>query len=135
MLACSSLVPQSLPMEFTCFWFGGCNGHAGATVKPPNVTKPRRFPPPWSVDDLAAAFIVRDRTGQALAYVYFEQEPGRAVSGEAHPRRSTLLIARLVLRFAVLDRGQARCSWQCRRGLAARLQPAPFAQALSDDLD
>jgi hypothetical protein len=29
----------------------------------------RRFPPPWSVEELDA--------GQALAYVYFEDEPGR----------------------------------------------------------
>ena len=36
----------------------------------------RRFPPPWSVDELEACFIVRDRSGQALAYVYFEEEPG-----------------------------------------------------------
>jgi hypothetical protein len=42
----------------------------------------RRFPPPWSVDDLdpqleRQCFIVRDHNGQALAYVYFEEEPGR----------------------------------------------------------
>ena len=39
--------------------------------------KPRRFPPPWSVDELEACFVVRDHNGQALAYVYFEEEPGR----------------------------------------------------------
>jgi putative ABC transport system substrate-binding protein len=38
---------------------------------------PRRFPPPWSVEETAACFIVRDHNGQALAYVYFEDEPGR----------------------------------------------------------
>jgi len=37
----------------------------------------RRLPLPWSIDDLTAAFVVRDRTGQALAHVYFENEPGR----------------------------------------------------------
>ena len=38
---------------------------------------PRRFPPPWSVEELDACFVVHDKTGQALAYVYFEEEPGR----------------------------------------------------------
>jgi hypothetical protein len=38
---------------------------------------PRRFPPPWSVEDIGAAFVVRDQSGQQLAYVYFEDEPGR----------------------------------------------------------
>jgi hypothetical protein len=42
----------------------------------------RRFPPPWSVDDLAAAFVVRDRTGQALAYVYFEEAEGRRTAAK-----------------------------------------------------
>jgi hypothetical protein len=37
----------------------------------------RRFPPPWSVEDIGAAFVVNDSAGQKLAYVYFEDEPGR----------------------------------------------------------
>ena len=37
----------------------------------------RRFPPPWTVEEQPACFIVRDHNGQALAYVYFEDEPGR----------------------------------------------------------
>jgi hypothetical protein len=37
----------------------------------------RRFPPPWSVEESEACFIVRDANGQALAYVYFDEEPGR----------------------------------------------------------
>ena len=31
----------------------------------------------WSVEDNDACFCVRDHNGQALAYVYFEEEPGR----------------------------------------------------------
>ena len=37
----------------------------------------RRFPPPWTIDDNGACFIVKDQAGHALAYVYFEAEPGR----------------------------------------------------------
>jgi hypothetical protein len=38
----------------------------------------RRFPPPWTVEEYNdACFIVRDHDGQQLAYVYFEEEPGR----------------------------------------------------------
>ena len=37
----------------------------------------RRFPPPWSADDNGACFIIRDHNRQALAYVYYEEEPGR----------------------------------------------------------
>jgi hypothetical protein len=42
----------------------------------------RRFPPPWSVEEQAACFIVRDHNGQALAYVYFEEEPGRQLAAK-----------------------------------------------------
>jgi hypothetical protein len=38
---------------------------------------PRRFPPPWTAEDIGAAFVVTDSAGQKLAYVYFEDEPGR----------------------------------------------------------
>ena len=37
----------------------------------------RRFPPPWTVEELDACFILRDHGGQQLAYVRFENEPGR----------------------------------------------------------
>jgi hypothetical protein len=32
----------------------------------------RRFPPPWSVEDTGACFIVKDSGGQKLLYVYYE---------------------------------------------------------------
>jgi hypothetical protein len=41
----------------------------------------RGFPPPWSIDELQACFVVRDHSGQALAYVYSEGEPGRRSAG------------------------------------------------------
>jgi hypothetical protein len=33
------------------------------------MSSPRRFPPPWSVEEQEACFTVRDHDGQALAYV------------------------------------------------------------------
>ena len=30
----------------------------------------RRFPPPWSVEQQEACFVVRDHNGQKLAYVF-----------------------------------------------------------------
>jgi len=40
-------------------------------------SSPRRFPAPWSVEELDACFIVRDQYEQALASIYYEEEPGR----------------------------------------------------------
>jgi hypothetical protein len=59
----------------------------------------RRFPPPWSVEETGACFIVRDHDGQALAYVYFEDEPGRRSAAKLltrdEARRIPLNIAKL----------------------------------------
>jgi hypothetical protein len=41
-----------------------------------------RFSPPWSVEETAACFIVRDANGQALAHVYYEEEPGATIGGQ-----------------------------------------------------
>jgi hypothetical protein len=44
---------------------------------------PRRFPPPWSIEEYDdACFIVRDGGGQALAYFYFEDEPSRQTAAK-----------------------------------------------------
>ena len=45
----------------------------------------RRFPPPWSVEETDACFIVKDHAnGHSLAYVYFRGGAGPA-SGAAKP--------------------------------------------------
>jgi hypothetical protein len=36
------------------------------------------LPPPWTIEEHNDAFfVVRDASGQALGYFYFEDEPGR----------------------------------------------------------
>ena len=42
----------------------------------------RRFPPPWSVVEQDACFVVRDHNGPALADVYFEDEPSASLSNK-----------------------------------------------------
>jgi len=37
----------------------------------------RHFPPPWTVEDIGAAFVVKDSADQQLACIYYEEEPGR----------------------------------------------------------
>jgi hypothetical protein len=53
----------------------------------------RRFKPPWSIEESSACFIVRDHDKQALAYVYFQNEPGRRSSGKLLTRDEAFLIA------------------------------------------
>jgi hypothetical protein len=42
----------------------------------------RRFPPPWIVEELEACFYVCDSAGQKLAFIYFEDEPGRRAAAK-----------------------------------------------------
>ena len=67
---------------------------AGATICYHRaMPSPRRFPPPWSIDESSAYFIVRDGDRQALAYVYFGNEPGRRSSAKLLTRDEAFLIA------------------------------------------
>ena len=66
-------------------------------------TPPRRFPPPWSVEDIGAAFVVNDTNGQKLSYVYYEDEPGRRSAAKllsSEARRIAANIAKLGQSFA-----------------------------------
>jgi len=50
------------------------------------MTSPRRFPPPWSAEELQACFVVKDSAGQKLAYVYFAIGDEIAVPARRAPR-------------------------------------------------
>jgi hypothetical protein len=54
---------------------------------------PRRFPPPWSIDEQTESFIVRDAKGHALAYIYFEDEPQRQRTLKRLSRDEAFLVA------------------------------------------
>jgi hypothetical protein len=59
----------------------------------------RRFTPPWDIEENGACFIIRDRNGQALSYVYYENEPGRRSAANLltrdEARRIAINIAKL----------------------------------------
>jgi hypothetical protein len=46
------------------------------------MTERRRFPPPWTVEETGPRFIVRDANGQALAFVYCEDELSRRTTSK-----------------------------------------------------
>ena len=63
------------------------------------MAEQRRFPPPWSVEERPACFIVSDANGHALAYVYYEEEAGRRTAAKLmtqdEARRIAVNIAKL----------------------------------------
>lgn len=65
----------------------------------------RRFPPPWRVEERDESFIVRDASGQALAYLYFEDEPQRQMSMKRLSRDEARRIAANIAKLPTLLQG------------------------------
>ena len=57
------------------------------------MPEPRRFPPPWSIDETSACFIVRDGNMQAVTYVYCKDEAGRRTTAKLLTRDEAHRIA------------------------------------------
>jgi K+/H+ antiporter YhaU regulatory subunit KhtT len=64
----------------------------------------RRFPPPWKVEEHPGgeSYIIRDAKGQALAYVYFEDETHRQTSMKRLTRDEARRIAANIAKLPAL---------------------------------
>jgi hypothetical protein len=60
----------------------------------------RRYPPPWRVEEHGKSYIVKDGLGQALAYVYFDDE--RQVAVRRVSKADALQLARAMTRIPPL---------------------------------
>jgi len=60
---------------------------------------PRRFPPPWTAEQIPGGYVVKDATGQALAYCYGREKKADAETAKVltmdEARRLASNIARL----------------------------------------
>jgi hypothetical protein len=61
------------------------------------MPSPRCFPPPWPIDELTESLVIKDTTGQAISYVYFEDEPQRQSSTQwlSRDERTAANVAKL----------------------------------------
>lgn len=70
------------------------------------MSKPRRYPPPWKVEEASESYIVTDARGQRLAFIYFEDEPQRQSVLKRISRDDAWQLARAITRIpALLERG------------------------------
>ncbi len=62
----------------------------------------RRFPPPWSVEQIPGGFVVKDASGQALAYVYARETRAEADTAKVLTMDEARRIARNIAKLPEL---------------------------------
>jgi hypothetical protein len=70
----------------------------------PRATIRERYPPPWSVQEIAGGFRVMSSNGYPVAWVYSRDAWVRGAAPESLSHSEALAIARAIARLADLDR-------------------------------
>jgi hypothetical protein len=64
----------------------------------------RRFPPPWTAEESAGGYVVRDANGQSLAYVYSRDNANDAATAKVLTKDEARRIARNIAKLPQLLR-------------------------------
>jgi hypothetical protein len=69
-------------------------------------TKPeaRRFPPPWSVEDIGGSFVVKASNDQPVIFIYYREGIGRRPLAKLLTRNAARRIAANIAKLPVLLR-------------------------------
>jgi hypothetical protein len=77
-------------------------------------SSPSRFPAPWTAEPQPNYYVVRDANRQQLAYVYYENEPGRRSAAKLLTKDEARRIAANIAKLpTMLRKANALGYYQC----------------------
>ena len=77
-------------------------GRSVAVIRATTRMTTRHFPPPWTVEETDACFVVKDHCGLSLAYVFSRRSPARRAAAKLLTRDEARRIAANIAKLPVL---------------------------------